>query len=202
MFTGIITELGTIDSLEMDVGLSRIAISGPTTCRGLAKGDSVAVNGVCLTVVGTDGPIFHVEAVAETMDRTSLGSLQVGGRVNLERPMSASGRFDGHIVQGHVDGVGTIVDLAQDGSSVRVRVVVPAALARYVVEKGSVCVDGVSLTITAVSSLDTDPAWFEFVVIPHTLDVTVLGTKDVGDSVNLELDVIAKYVERLVGGVQ
>lgn len=202
MFTGIITELGTIDSLEMDVGLSRIAISGPTTCRGLSQGDSVAVNGVCLTVVGTDGPIFHVEAVAETMDRTSLGSLQVGGRVNLERPMSASGRFDGHIVQGHVDGVGTIVDLAQDGSSVRVRVVMPAALARYVVEKGSVCVDGVSLTITAVSSVDTDPAWFEFVVIPHTLDVTVLGTKDVGDSVNLELDVIAKYVERLVGGVQ
>lgn len=200
MFTGIVTELGTIESLEMGEGLSRIAISGPTTIRDLAQGDSVAVNGVCLTVVGIDGDVFHVEAVAETMDRTSLGSLQVGGSANLERPMSAAGRFDGHIVQGHVDGVGTIVDLARDGSSVRVRVAMPGELARYVVEKGSVCVDGVSLTVTSVSRRGTEDAWFEFVVIPHTLDVTVLGTKEVGDPVNLEVDVIAKYVERLVGG--
>ena len=200
MFTGIITELGTIESLEVGEGLSRMAISGPTTTRDLAQGDSVAVNGVCLTVVGIDGEVFHVEAVAETMDRTSLGSLRVGGSANLERPMSAAGRFDGHIVQGHVDGVGTIVDLTPDGSSMRVRIAMPSKLARYVVEKGSVCVDGVSLTITAVSRRDTEGAWFEFVVIPHTMDVTVLGTKEVGDPVNLEVDVIAKYVERLVGG--
>ncbi len=200
MFTGIITELGTIESLEVGEGLSRMAISGPTTTRDLAQGDSVAVNGVCLTVVGIDGEVFHVEAVAETMDRTSLGSLRVGGSANLERPMSAAGRFDGHIVQGHVDGVGTIVDLTPDGSSMRVRIAMPSKLARYVVEKGSVCVDGVSLTITAVSRRGTEGAWFEFVVIPHTMDVTVLGTKEVGDPVNLEVDVIAKYVERLVGG--
>jgi riboflavin synthase len=200
MFTGIITELGAIEELEVDEGLSRIAISGPTTSRGLARGDSVAVNGVCLTVVDIDGPVFHVEAVAETIQRTSLGSLVVGGPVNLERPMSAAGRFDGHIVQGHVDGVGTIVDLGPDGSSTRVRVTTPRALARYMVEKGSVCVDGVSLTITAVSDRNADPSWFEFVVIPHTLEVTVLGTKHVGDPVNLEVDVIAKYVERLLSG--
>lgn len=200
MFTGIITELGTIESLEVGEGLSRMAISGPTTTRDLAQGDSVAVNGVCLTVVGIDGEVFHVEAVAETMDRTSLGSLRVGGSANLERPMSAAGRFDGHIVQGHVDGVGTIVDLTPDGSSMRVRIAMPSKLARYVVEKGSVCVDGVSLTVTAVSRRGTEGAWFEFVVIPHTMDVTVLGTKEVGDPVNLEVDVIAKYVERLVGG--
>ena len=200
MFTGIITELGTIESLEIGEGLSRIAISGPKTTRDLAQGDSVAVNGVCLTVVGIDGEVFHVEAVAETMDRTSLGSLRVGGSANLERPLSAAGRFDGHIVQGHVDGVGTIVDLTPDGSSMRVRIAMPSELARYVVEKGSVCIDGVSLTVTAVSRRDSDLAWFEFVVIPHTLDVTVLGTKEVGDPVNLEVDVIAKYVERLVGG--
>ena len=200
MFTGIITERGTIESLEVGEGLSRIAISGPTTTRDLSQGDSVAVNGVCLTVVDIDGQVFGVEAVAETMARTSLGSLEVGGPVNLERPMSAAGRFDGHIVQGHVDGVGTIVDRGPEGASVRVRISMPTELARYVVEKGSMCVDGVSLTVTAVSPRDADRAWFEFVVIPHTLDVTVLGTKELGDAVNLEVDVIAKYVERLVGG--
>lgn len=200
MFTGIITEMGTIDEIDHHDGIAHIAIAAPDTVDGLALGDSVAVNGVCLTVVALEPPHFGVQAVAETMARTALGALVHGASVNLERPMAATGRFDGHIVQGHVDGVGTVVDMTDEGGSVRVRVDAPTDLDRYIVEKGSVCVDGISLTVTSVSAPESPTTWFEFVVIPHTLSVTGLGTKVAGDAVNLEVDVIAKYVERLVGG--
>jgi riboflavin synthase len=134
------------------------------------------------------------------MTRTSLGALESGSVVNLERPLAATGRFDGHIVQGHVDGVGEIVEMADEGGSVRIRVTLPPDLSRYLVEKGSITVDGTSLTVTAVSETDASRAWFEFVLIPHTLEVTAFGTRRPGDAVNLEVDVIAKYVERMLEG--
>lgn len=198
MFTGIVTELGRVVGLDGD-DVVRIEVEAPNTCDGLVVGDSIAVNGVCLTAVDIEADRFAVEAVPETMARSSLGSLATGGVVNLERPMLAHGRFDGHIVQGHVDGVGTIASMIEEGGSIRVRVTVPALLARYVVEKGSIAVDGTSLTVTAVSDVGEDPSWFDVVLIPHTLEVTVFGSKGVGDPVNLEVDVIAKYVERMMG---
>lgn len=199
MFTGIVTELGRVAVLERGE-VARMEIDAPSTCDGLVVGDSVAVNGVCLTAVSIDGGRFTVEAVPETLSRSSLGDLDVGSPVNLERPMRADGRFDGHIVQGHVDGVGTIVLMETEGGSVRVRTRIPSSLAGYVVEKGSISIDGTSLTVTAVSGVGEEPAWCEVVLIPHTLDVTVFGSKRAGDRVNLEVDVIAKYVERMMGG--
>lgn len=201
MFTGIITELGTVHELASSEEITQLTITAPKTTADLMLGDSVAVNGVCLTVVAVEPPHFRVQAVAETMARTGLGSLTRGESVNLERPMAASGRFDGHMVQGHVDGVGTLAGTAQEGDSVRVRVTFPEDLAPYVVEKGSICVDGISLTVTAVTPPSTRDPWLEFVVIPHTMLVTNLGSKNIGDSVNLEVDVIAKYVERMLGGM-
>jgi riboflavin synthase len=199
MFTGIISELGTVRSIEDREGVTSIAVDAPLSVPGLSIGDSVSVNGVCLTTVSIDGDAFLVEAVPETLERTSLGVLAPGSPVNLERPMSATGRYDGHIVQGHVDGVGTITSVSDEGGSARIRVSMPGDVARYVVEKGSICVDGTSLTVTAVGATGTTESWFEFVLIPHTLEVTVFGTKQVGDPVNIEVDVIAKYVERLMG---
>lgn len=197
MFTGIVTEMGTIGRIsETDRG-RRLAIEAPATTEDLAIGDSVAVDGVCLTVVAVDGSRFSVEAVAETLDRSTLGSARSGGRVDLERPVAvAGGRLDGHIVQGHVDAVGTVTALHPEGEARRVRIAVPERLGPYLAEKGSITVDGVSLTITAVSPFEADEAWFEIVLIPHTLAVTVLGNRGLGDRVNLEADVIAKYVER------
>lgn len=200
MFTGIVTELGTVRSMKDDGSVVRLTIGAPETVRGLVMGDSVAVNGVCLTAVEVGEGEFAVEAVPETMRRSSLGELTEASRVNLERPMPGDGRFDGHIVQGHVDAAGSIVSVQPDGGSLRFRIGMPAEVERYVVEKGSICVDGVSLTVTDVAPRGADDPWFEFVVIPHTADVTVLGSKGAGDRVNLEVDVIAKYVERLVGG--
>ena len=199
MFTGIVTELGTIDSIDDDGDVVRLSVAAPVTAVGLVIGDSVAVNGVCLTAVDVADDRFAVEAVPETVRRTSLGALEPGSRVNLERPMPGDGRFDGHIVQGHVDAAGRIESVTPDGGSLRFRISMPPTVARYVVEKGSICVDGVSLTVTEVSDASATEPWFEFVVIPHTADVTVLGSKGPGDPVNLEVDVIAKYVERLMG---
>jgi riboflavin synthase alpha subunit len=143
--------------------------------------------------------MFTAEAVSETLQRTNLGDLNDGSVVNLERPVAAAGgRFDGHVVQGHVDGVGTIHSIESEGTSQRISITAPTGLARYLVEKGSVTVDGVSLTITAVSAVADHDPWFEIVLIPHTLDVTVLGVRAVGDRVNLEVDILAKYVERLM----
>ncbi len=199
MFTGIVSELGTLAAVEDTDGGAVFRVSAPATCDGLSIGDSIAVNGVCLTAIAIDGDQFTVEAISETLQRTNLGDLESGSPVDLERPVEAAGgRFDGHVVQGHVDGVGTVQAITSEGSSKRFRVTSPPSLARYLVEKGSVTVDGVSLTITAVSAVDDGEPWFEFALIPHTLDVTVLGVKSVGDRVNLEADILAKYVERLM----
>ena len=195
MFTGIVAALGVIESVTETATGRRIDIREPALLRDMAVGDSIAVNGVCLTAVAVDRDTVSVDVVEESLVRSNLGDLVAGSKVDLERPLAAAGRFDGHIVQGHVDGVGTVASIVAEGEARRVRVELPADLSRYVVEKGSITIDGVSLTVTAVGS---EP-WFEIVLIPHTLEVTVLGLRQVGDRVNLEVDVIAKYVERLMG---
>jgi riboflavin synthase len=196
MFTGIVAAVGTIiDVTETGTG-RRLQIHEAEVLADMEPGDSVAVNGVCLTAVEVGTGQIAVEVVQESLDRSNLGELTGGSLVDLERPMPASGRFDGHIVQGHVDGVGTVSSIKSEGEAERVRIELDAQLARYVVEKGSITVDGVSLTVTAVG--DEPPTWFEIVLIPHTLEVTVLGRRRVGDLVNLEMDVLAKYVERLM----
>jgi riboflavin synthase len=194
MFTGIVAAMGTIESVEESATGRRIEIKEPGLLGDMALGDSIAVNGVCLTAVETGEGSVAVDVVGESLQRSNLGDLVVGSKVDLERPMAAGGRFDGHIVQGHVDGVGTVQSIDAEGEARRIRISMPADLAHYVVEKGSITVDGVSLTVTAVGS---EP-WFEIVLIPHTLQATVLGSRAVGDRVNLEVDVIAKYVERLM----
>ncbi len=194
MFTGIVECMGTVAEAADAGGKRRFTVEAGSLGAGLNVGDSVAVNGVCLTVVETAGGRFMVEAVAETLARSNLGSLEAGDAVNLERPMRADGRFDGHLVQGHVDGVGTVRSIIPEGASFRVWMDVPAGLLRYLAEKGSVAVDGVSLTVSAV-----DATGCEVVLIPYTLEVTLFGTRRPGDRVNLEADVVAKYVERLLG---
>jgi riboflavin synthase len=191
MFTGIVEALGTVHAVEETERGRRLTIE--TSLEDLDIGDSVSVNGVCLTVTHQTGAGLEVDVVEETLLRTDLGALAPGDRVDLERSMPATGRFDGHIVQGHVDGTGTVAGIEIEGESVRMRVTLPPRIARYVAEKGSIAVDGVSLTITAVGA-----DWFEVALIPHTLDVTVLGLRTHGDTVNLEVDVIAKYLERLL----
>lgn len=198
MFTGIVTELGRMASVESTTFGKRLLLECVQTRQGLAVGDSVSVNGVCLTVVALSDRGFAVDAVAETLQRSSLGGVRVGDPLDLERPMAASGRFDGHLVQGHVDGVGSIVSIEPEGTARRIRISAPVSLSPYLVEKGSVTVDGVSLTVTAVAPPQAEEVWFEIVIIPHTLDVTVFGVRAVGDEVNLEVDVIAKYVERML----
>jgi riboflavin synthase len=171
----------------------RIEVDGPLVSGDLEIGDSIAVNGVCLTVVAATSTGFSADVVKETLDRTNLGGLQAGSAVDLERPMSATGRFDGHIVQGHVDGVGRVDRVSPEGEGRRMSIKAPERLNRFMVEKGSVTVDGVSLTIAGLIE-----GGFEAALIPHTLAVTVLGERLPGDLVNLEVDVIAKYVERLL----
>jgi riboflavin synthase len=198
MFTGIVTELGTISDKRCSPDITALDISAPGTVSGLGPGDSVAVNGVCLTAVAIQGQTFTVEAMHETLARSSLGLLEQGAAVNLERPMPADGRFDGHIVQGHVDAVATVAAITPEGSSRRFTFSIPATVAKYIVEKGSVTVDGVSLTVTSVTATEATRHEFEVAVIPHTLSVTVFGTYAVGSTVNIEVDVLAKYVERLM----
>ncbi len=193
MFTGIVEGMGRVSSVAHGEGNRRLTIAADKVLDGMEIGDSIAVNGVCLTAVATAPDMVDVTAVAETLERTNLGSLEQGTLVNLERPMPAAGRFDGHIVQGHVDGVAVVAAIEPEGTSHRIRFTAEPALLRYVVEKGSITVDGVSLTITSV---DADS--FELVLIPHTLDVTVLGIRRIGDRVNVEVDILAKYVERLL----
>jgi len=194
MFTGIVERMGTVAEAADAGGKRRFTIEAGDLAADLKVGDSVAVNGVCLTAVEVVGEHFTVEAVDETLARSNLGGLQAGSPVNLERPMRADGRFDGHLVQGHVDGVGTVRSITPEGASFRVWMDVPAGLLRYLAEKGSVAVDGVSLTVSAV-----DATGCEVVLIPHTLEVTLFGVCRPGDRVNLEVDVVAKYVERLLG---
>ncbi|VAW02482.1 Riboflavin synthase eubacterial/eukaryotic [hydrothermal vent metagenome] len=198
MFTGIVSELGLVSRISRSAEITALDISAPQTVAGLRIGDSIAVNGVCLTAVTIDGDIFTVEAMHETLARSSLAQLDEGVPVNLERPMLASGRFDGHIVQGHVDAVGTVVSVAADGAAKRFTFSVPETVTRYIVEKGSITVDGVSLTVTGVTPVAARQQTFEVAVIPHTLVATVFGNYTVGSAVNIEVDVLAKYVERLV----
>jgi riboflavin synthase len=199
MFTGIIAELGTVAATEPIDGGARLVVNAARTLEGLTIGDSVAVNGVCLTVVNRTEESFTVQVVDESLSRSSLGSLEEGSPVNLERPLAADGRFDGHIVQGHVDGVGVISSIESEGDASRVRITIPPGIDPYIVEKGSITVDGTSLTVTAVSEPGAEDGWFEIVLIPHTLAVTVFGSAVQGTLVNLEVDVIAKYVERMLG---
>lgn len=195
MFTGIIEELGTVAARDDSADAARLTVRGPTVAAGAATGDSIAVNGTCLTVVTTDGRQFTADVMRETLERSSLGRLRAGDPVNLERPVTLAGRLGGHLVQGHVDGVGAIVSREVSEHWEVVGVSLPADLARYVVTKGSITVDGVSLTVVDV----TDDA-FTVSLIPTTLALTTLGAKGIGDPVNLEVDVIAKYVEKLLAG--
>lgn len=198
MFTGIVTEVGSVVEVTRTDGGRRIVVAAPATASDLIVGASVAVNGVCLTATHVAGERFAVDVVGETVARSNLGGVAPGDAVNLERPMAAGGRFDGHVVQGHVDAVGVVAAIRPEGEARRIRISIPPDLARYVVEKGSVTVDGVSLTITAVAAAGETEPWFEVVLIPHTLDVTLFGSRGVGDGVNLEADVIAKYVEHML----
>jgi riboflavin synthase len=194
MFTGLVEEGGVIASVAPGGASARLVIAASAVLDGLRTGDSVAVNGACLTAVEVTGDGFAVDAVAETLRRTNLGALGPGDRVNLERPMRLGDRLDGHLVQGHVDGVGTVAAARPEGESTVLEVTAPPDLLRYVVEKGSVAVDGVSLTVAARL-----PDGFSVALIPHTRAVTTLGPQAVGRAVNLEVDVVAKYVESLAG---
>jgi riboflavin synthase len=202
VFTGIVEEVGTLVVRE-DAGDSAVLrIRARKAVEGVALGDSIAVNGVCLTVTGVepegDGSgVWSTDVMAETLRRSSLGAVGAGDGVNLERAVTVQTRLGGHMVQGHVDGVGTVVSRMPGEHWEVVRVAVPADLARYVVQKGSITVDGVSLTVSALG--DGAEPWFEVSLIPTTLRETTLGERAPGDRVNLEVDVIAKYVERLLG---
>ncbi|VBA38084.1 Riboflavin synthase [Mycobacterium attenuatum] len=197
MFTGIVEELGEVTARETLADAARLTIRGPVVTSDAGHGDSIAVNGVCLTVVEVlpDGR-FTADVMAETLDRSSLGSLQEGSRVNLERAAALNSRLGGHIVQGHVDGTGEIVARTPSPHWEVVRIEVPATLARYIVEKGSITVDGISLTVSGLGAQPRD--WFEVSLIPTTRELTTLGSAPVGTRVNLEVDVLAKYIERLL----
>lgn len=189
MFTGIVEEVGRVDSVRPG-GLS---IAAATVTDGLKTGGSINVNGACLTVTTLGDDSFSADVVPETLRRTNLGGLEVGDPVNLERPVAVDGRLDGHIVQGHVDGTGAVESIATEGDALMVAIAAPTSIMRFVVEKGFIAVDGTSLTI-----VHCDESSFAVTVIPHTRDNTVFGSLTVGDKVNLEIDIVAKYIERLV----
>lgn len=193
MFTGLVEEVGTIRSIRRGRDSAVLEIGAETVTKGLRTGDSVAVNGVCLTAVSCREDSFSADVMHETLNRSSLAQLRSGSHVNLERAMPADGRFGGHIVAGHVDGVGRILGTEKDGTAVWYRIGADQSVLRYVVEKGSVAVDGISLTVAAVTETD-----FSVSLIPHTARMTILGEKKAGDPVNLETDIVGKYVEKLM----
>ncbi len=193
MFTGIIEEVGTVKAVKRSGTSSFIEIQAKKVLEDVHLGDSIAVNGVCLTVTHSDGSIFRADVMNETLSRSSLGSLTAGSPVNLERAMAANGRFGGHIVSGHIDGTGTVSDIRNDGIAVWYTITAPHELLRYIVEKGSIAIDGISLTVAKVTETS-----FSVSIIPHTAAQTILGTKKTGDIVNLENDIIGKYVEKLM----
>jgi riboflavin synthase len=199
MFTGIVEELGTVRTIVPNEGGAQLEIECREILTDAAIGASIAVNGCCLTVVALGADSWTADAQRETLDRTTLGSLRPGDAVNLERPLRLADRLGGHLVQGHVDGVGTVLarEALPDGSTI-FTIGAPAGVLRYAVEKGSITVDGVSLTITHVDDLDIGDGSFGVALIPHTLAVTTLGLRAPGEPVNLEADVVAKYVERLL----
>ena len=193
MFTGIVEEVGTVNSVVNTGSFSGVRINAKTVLEGTKTGDSIAVNGVCLTVTKMGSGWFEADVMNETLRRSSLGSLSQGSPVDLERAMAAGGRFGGHIVSGHIDGTGSIVSMKNDGIAVWITIAADSRILRYIVEKGSVAIDGISLTVAKVTDNDLCVS-----VIPHTLKNTVLGFKKAGDTVNLENDIIGKYVEKLM----
>ncbi|MFR8251507.1 MAG: riboflavin synthase [Anaerovoracaceae bacterium] len=193
MFTGIIEEIGEIAGVKRGQVSSRLAIRGKKIFSDLKLGDSVAVNGVCLTATSISGDIFEADVMAETLRRTNLGGFSNGTRVNLERAMAAGGRFGGHIVSGHIDGTGRVSSLVREENAVWVRIDAEDKILRYIIEKGSIAIDGISLTVA-----ETGPGYFKVSIIPHTGEETTLLRRRPGDIVNLENDVVGKYVERLL----
>jgi len=195
MFTGIIEEMGELVVLDIDGDSARLAFRAPLVSSDAVHGASIAVNGVCLTVVEVNGATVTADVMRETLERSTLGGLRPGEKVNLERAVRASDRLGGHIVQGHIDAAGVVVSRTPGERWDVVRIGLPDSLSRYLVEKGSIAVDGVSLTVSAVGD-----DWFEVSLIPTTLELTTLGLRKPGEWVNLEVDVIAKHVERLMQG--
>lgn len=194
MFTGLVEEVGTVRSVAPVGDGARVEIGATVVLSDVEMGASIAVNGCCLTVVEWGDDWWAADAVPETLDRTNLGALGPGDPVNLERPLAANGRYGGHVVQGHVDGTGEVQSIEElDDGSYHYTFSLPPELASYVVEKGSIAIDGISLTVA-----DVTPTSFSIAIIPHTHAVTAMGQRQVGDTVNLEADVLAKYVERLV----
>lgn len=193
MFTGIIEEVGSVIRIQSGGSSSFIEIQAKTVLSDVHLGDSIAVNGVCLTVTAFTAGSFRADVMNETLSRSSLGSLRAGSPVNLERAMAANGRFGGHIVSGHIDGTGTVTDVRKDGIAVWYTIAAPPHILRYIVEKGSIAIDGISLTVAKL----TDSS-FSVSVIPHTAEKTILSSKTKGDTVNLENDIIGKYAEKLL----
>lgn len=198
MFTGIIEEMGTVVSVTHHQDGARLRVRAGALLDGARIGESIAVSGVCLTVITASPGEFEADLAAETLRRTTLGILRPGDQVNLERPLRLDQRLGGHIVQGHVDGVGTVTAIKPEGDGIWMEITPPPDLVRYIAEKGSVAVDGISLTVAAVA----DGGRFAVALIPHTLAVTTLGRTRVGGQVNLEVDILAKYVERLLEGAR
>ncbi len=194
MFTGIIESIGCVSGVQLESDFARIVVEAPDLVQGTRLGDSVAVNGTCLTVVEIEGSHLSFDAVRETLERTNLGELRSDSRVNLERALRADGRLDGHIVQGHIDGTGRVVRVEQRGEDVRFIVDCDSSFADLLVEKGSVAIDGVSLTVVTV-----EKHGFDVVLIPHTLLETTLGDREPGQRLNLEADILGKYVRRYLG---
>jgi riboflavin synthase len=195
MFTGIIEELGSVKDLRREAAGARLAISASVVLEGTAIGDSICVNGVCLTVVALGKTEFSADVANETLKVTNLGDLKVGQKVNLERALRLSAKIGGHLVTGHVDATGRVREKRQEGNSWRMFFDAPANVLRYVIKKGSIAIDGISLTVA-----DLDSSGFSIAMIPHTAKMTTLGFKSPGESVNLETDVIGKYVEKLLSG--
>jgi len=195
MFTGIIEEMGSVKGLRREAGAARLAVSASLVLEGTAIGDSICVNGVCLTVVEMEGAAFSADVANETLKVTNLGELRAGQKVNLERALRLSARIGGHLVTGHVDAVGRIREKKQEGNSWCIFIETPESALRYIIKKGSVAVDGISLTVAEV-----EKTGFSIAMIPHTAKLTTLGYKSTGDSVNLETDIIGKYVEKLLAG--
>ncbi|MCS3841923.1 riboflavin synthase [Microbacterium sp. AK031] len=198
MFTGIIEEIGEITAIAPAGDGWRLTVRAPKAAHDAAHGESIAVSGVCLTVVGSTPDTFDADVMKQTLDVSALATASVGTRVNIEKAMPVGARLGGHIVQGHVDGVGEVVDVRPGAQWSVLRVSLPAELAPLVVDKGSISVDGTSLTVSAVSDPSAAAAWFEISLIPETLAATTLGSRGVGDRVNLETDILARHVERLL----
>jgi riboflavin synthase len=199
VFTGIVEELGEVVGVERAGDSARLMVRGQLVTSDASDGDSIAINGVCLTVTQARDGVFSADVMGETLSRSGLGALTPGTAVNLERPLRPDSRLGGHIVQGHVDGTGTVLARRRAANWEAVRISIPPSLARYLVEKGSVAVDGISLTVSALGETAGEH-WFEVSLIPATLERTTLGSKQAGAVVNIEVDMIAKYVERLLAG--